>query len=81
MRVAGKCGGVVKTLLLILSLALSACTTTPRYINGHKVKSTRYDHGHLVYVLGPNDEDRAAMLREKKRGEEAAKEIVFDPVK
>ncbi len=62
----------------ILMLALGGCQN-PQYINGRKVIGTRWQNGHVVYILAPSEEDQAATQKALKESEAAAKEVTFQP--
>ena len=59
-------------------LMLSGCQT-PRFIEGRKVIGTQWVDGHVVYILAPNAEDRAATQKALKESEEAARNVTFAP--
>ena len=63
---------------LFLLLTLFACQN-PRYINGRKVVGARWVNGHVVYLLEPSEEDRAATQKALKDSDEAARTVTFEP--
>jgi hypothetical protein len=67
-----------KTALLVLLLALGACQS-PQTINGRKVIGTHWKDGHIVFILEPNEEDKAALQQALKEAESAARDVTFTP--
>jgi hypothetical protein len=65
---------------LFLLLTLSGCQS-PRYIDGRKVIGTRWENGHVVYMVAPNEEDRAATQKALKDSADAARNVTFEPAR